>query len=63
MTGRKTAEQLVALTAFAAEVDGRQVLVHAGDAFPARSAVVKGRKALFVTESEHRLAVTKARGQ
>jgi hypothetical protein len=32
---------------FAIEVDGEELIVHAGDEFPASSEVVKGREDLF----------------
>jgi hypothetical protein len=51
MAARK--ESVVAVTPFVTEVDGREVFVHAGDAFPASSPVVRGRKAVFVAESEY----------
>jgi hypothetical protein len=34
-------------------VDGDTVLVHAGDTYPSDSAVVKGREALFVADTEY----------
>jgi hypothetical protein len=46
-------EPQVALTTFSTEVKGEPVLVHAGDAFPASSPVVKGREALFVSQSQY----------
>jgi len=42
-----TEEPKVATATFEAEVDGKPVLVHAGDVHSARSAVVKGREDLF----------------
>lgn len=38
---------LVAAVTFEAEVDGKPVLVHAGDVFPANDPIVKGREHLF----------------
>jgi hypothetical protein len=52
MAARKR-EPLVALTTFAAAVEGREVLVHAGDVLPASSKVVKGRQEAFVPQSEY----------
>ena len=42
-----TEEPMVATATFEAEVDGRPVLVHAGDVHSAGGAVVKGRQELF----------------
>jgi hypothetical protein len=45
-------ESVVATATFEAEVDGKPVLVHAGDVHSARSAIVKGREELFVPVAE-----------
>jgi hypothetical protein len=46
-------EPLVAVGSFVTEVKGTEVVVHAGDVVPANSPLVKGRKELFVTQSEY----------
>jgi hypothetical protein len=52
MAARK-AEQLVAVASFVTEVKGAEVFVHAGDTVAPSSPLVKGRKALFVKQSEY----------
>jgi hypothetical protein len=52
MAARK-GEPLVALTTFEAEVKGKTVLVHAGDASSPNSPLVKGRRGLFVKQSDY----------
>lgn len=42
-----TQEPMVATATFETEVDGKPVLVHAGDVHSASSAIVKGRQELF----------------
>jgi hypothetical protein len=46
-------EPRVALTTFLTEVKGQELLVRAGDSFPASSPVVKGREELFVAQGEY----------
>lgn len=55
MAARKK-EPLVAVTTFAVEHEGREVLVHSGDVLPASSPLVKGREALFVAQSKSQKA-------
>jgi hypothetical protein len=47
------AAQVVAVEPFAVEVNGQDVLVHEGDAFDAKHAVVKGREHLFAPREQH----------
>jgi hypothetical protein len=46
------ARMVVAVTPFAAVVKGVEVIVRAGDQYPARSVVVKGREHLFKPAAE-----------
>jgi hypothetical protein len=46
-------EPVVAVQTFATEHDGRKVIVHRGDNYPASRALVKPRKALFVPQSAY----------
>jgi hypothetical protein len=55
MAARKS-EPKVALTTFAAEHEGREVIVRSGDVLPASSPLVKGREALFVVQSKSQKA-------
>jgi hypothetical protein len=47
------AGQVVAVDAFATQVNGREVVVHDGDVFDATHAVVRGREHLFKPLDEH----------
>ena len=48
-----------AISNFAAEIDGEELIVHVGDEFPATSKVVKGREELFERQAEEARAKTK----
>lgn len=47
------AKQVVAVEPFAVEIKGREVLVHEGDVYDAKDAVVKGREHLFKPREQH----------
>jgi hypothetical protein len=46
-------EPLVAVQTFAVEHGGQKVIVRRGDPYPASSPIVKGRKTLFVPQSQY----------